>query len=83
MLTNQILLSSKLFKIIEKKNIYDSISIGRIMYSLKPFAMKQKYSRGRFQKEKYDDSRSIFERDRDRIIHCRHLENWNIKLRFL
>ena len=40
------------------------------MYNLKPYSMKQKYSQGRFKEEKFKDNRSIFERDRDRIIHC-------------
>ena len=40
------------------------------MYSLAVYAMRDADSRGRFNQENYHDTRGIYERDRDRIIHC-------------
>ena len=37
---------------------------------LAPFASRSSESRGRVHHEPYKDSRPVFERDRDRIIHC-------------
>jgi len=39
------------------------------MFNLSNYAMNQEKSKGRLNEEKFDDSRSRFERDRDRIIH--------------
>jgi dGTPase len=38
--------------------------------TLSPLAMKSKYSRGRVYPEKEHPYRSVYQRDRDRIIHC-------------
>jgi len=38
---------------------------------LSPYAAKAKHSKGRKKQEKEDDIRTCFQRDRDRIIHCK------------
>ena len=39
--------------------------------NLSPFAMKSAHTKGRLHPEEKDDIRTDFQRDRDRIIHCK------------
>lgn len=50
--------------------------------TLSPYATLSENSRGRDREEPQCDIRPVFQRDRDRILHCKSFRRLKIRLRF-